>query len=101
MTARGPSIEAGLEPEPAYTAEDVAMAEQRIRAECPTAIISKTDYDWSLSVARSDKTQAFIVYRHERVRSDGSMQLQVIGDLDRIIAAINAPAKKEESCLDP
>ena len=50
----------------AYTLKEVNEAEARIRAEVPDAILSRTDFGFSLSVANGALTRAWIVYQAAR-----------------------------------
>lgn len=70
-----------------YTLADVDAAEARIRREYPGVLVSRGDYDWALSVAKADKSIAFIVYRPGVASRNQTM---AIGDVDKIIAALKA-----------
>jgi hypothetical protein len=72
-----------------YTLADVEAAEARIRKECPTAILSRGDYDWALVVLPADKSRAFWVFRPCDMARN---QPGFIGDVDKIIAALKAQA---------
>lgn len=45
-----------------YTLKQVDDAEARIRRECPGAHVSRSNYDWTLSVARSDMSVAIVLF---------------------------------------
>lgn len=66
----------------AYTMQQVNEAERRIRAECPYALINRGNYDWTLIVARPDKSEAFVVF------DTGRDPFTVLGDVDAIIRAL-------------
>ena len=70
-----------------YTIEDVNAAEARIRRECPDALVARTDYDWSLSVAKADRSKGFIVFRTSRPDRGRTCH---IGDVGKIIAALKS-----------
>lgn len=76
----GPDL---MVPGMSYTMAEVNKAERRIRDRCPTALINRTNYGFSLVVAKSDKSIAFTVF------DDRDGRPIVIGDVDRIIAALS------------
>lgn len=74
-----------------YCLDDVQSAEARIRAEVPGVLVNRGDYDWALTVARTDKTMAFTVYRPQRTNDAGRViQAAVVGDVDKIIANLKS-----------
>lgn len=70
-----------------YSGADVERAKERLKHECPLAVLSETDFGFSLSVADLSKHRAFVVFQAHR---PDIKQSQIIGDLDGIIAALNA-----------
>jgi hypothetical protein len=70
-----------------YTLADVDRAERRILAACPTALVSRDDYDWALTVLDARKTRAYVVFRPP-IEELG--QAEIVGDVDAIIAALKA-----------
>lgn len=49
-----------------YSIKDVDAAEKIIRAERPDLVISRGDYDWSLSVASKPQGHGVILFQPER-----------------------------------
>lgn len=70
-----------------YTLHEVDEAEDRIRRECPNVITDRVDFGWGLYAAKDDQTIGFIVFMPERIELN---QGCVIGDVDKIIAALNS-----------
>jgi hypothetical protein len=70
-----------------FTLADVEAAEARIRRECPSAILSRSTYDGSLFVRSADRSELFVVYQDP---DPSCSRPGVIGDLDKVIAALKA-----------
>ncbi len=70
-----------------YGLEDVDAAEASIKAECPSAITNRFDYDFGLSVADARRTAAFIVFRPER---KDICQAGLKGNVEEVISALKS-----------
>lgn len=68
-----------------YAKSDVDAAERAIREAVPDAHVERTDYGWSLSAARADRTMAFVVFQVER-RDRG--QPEIKKDVQAVISAL-------------
>jgi hypothetical protein len=64
-----------------YSLKDVNDAEALVRSLRPEAIISRGDYDWSLSIMDKNSNAAFVLFQPQR---DDTGQREISSTLDEI-----------------